>query len=244
MNRLRFDFRSCLLMSAGLHASLFLLNFAKWPRFGSVDSVEIDLTSPFIGSGPAKLAAPKRLDPKATLPARPVAEPVPDKKPEPAAEPPKDWTLPGKDTKQVVAPKPEVEQATQGGVENGQGIAAKTGGVGPGFPYGVPNGTMNPGAPADVIRPKLLNLDEVLRNLRKFYPERERMAGHEGDVVVDIHLGADGAIGAVEIEQSAGKLFDEAAMKVAKLMRFEPARTPAGPVGAKVRKTMKFRLED
>jgi len=30
--------------------------------------------------------------------------------------------------------------------------------------------------------PKLLNRDEVLANLRRFYPESERRAGHEADV--------------------------------------------------------------
>ena len=45
-----------------------------------------------------------RLIPEATLPARPVEEPLPEKV-QPAPEPPKDWNLPGKDAK-TVAPQP------------------------------------------------------------------------------------------------------------------------------------------
>jgi len=240
--RLAPDFKKCLLASLGLHASFLLLRFIKLPSFGAASPVEIDLTMPFIGNGPAKLAAPKALVPHAALPARPVETPAPPKPVTPT--PPKDWVTPGKDTKTVVPPKPETPPPTQGGVVGGTGIAPKAGGSGPGFPYGVPNGSLTPGAPADVVRPQLLNLDEVLANLRKYYPERERYLGHEGTVVVDIHLSADGAITGVDVIQSAGRLFDEAAVKVAMLMKYSPARTPAGPVASKVRKTMQFKLED
>jgi TonB family protein len=237
------DFRQALIASAILHAGLVVFNFIRMPSFGPSGPVEIDLTMPFIGAGAPKLAAPKRLDPKAALPSRPVDEPVPEKQPA-KVEPPKEWTLPGKATKTVVAPVEETPPSTQGGKEGGQGIAADLGGTGPGFGHGVPNGVLNPGAPPGTVFPQLLNRDEVLANLRKYYPERERIAGHEGKVIVDIHLSAEGAISGVDIVESAGKLFDAAAVKVAHLMRFSPARTPAGPVAAKVRKTMQFRLED
>ena len=242
MERFAPDFRKCLLASVALHASFLLVHFLRLPSFGSASPVEIDLTMPFVGNGPAKLAAPKRLIPQAKLPAAPVSEPLP---PQPATPtPPKDWVAPNAQTKTLVPPKPEAPPPTQGGAVNGAGISPIQGGSGPGFPYGVPNGSMTPGAPADVVRPKLLNLDEVLANLRKYYPERERYLNHEGTVVVDIHLAVDGSITGVDIVQSAGHLFDDAAVKVAKIMRFSPASTPAGPVAAKVRKTMQFKLED
>ena len=236
------DFRACLAASAALHLGFFLFRGAHFPSVRDSGPVEIDLTSPFIGSGPPKLAAPKRLIPEAKLPARPVEEPLPEKV-QPAPEPPKDWNLPGKDTK-TVAPRPETPQVTQGGAVDGTGISPILGGQGAGFPYGVPNGSMTPGAPADVIRPKLLNREEVLANMRKFYPERERVANREGIVVVNIHLDADGRVGEVDIVQSAGRWFDEAAKKVAQLMKFSPARNPAGPLAAKVQRTMEFKLED
>ena len=237
------DFKKCLLASLALHAGFMLLRGFGPHGPQAVVPGEIDLTFPFVGNGPPKLAAPKRLIKGAVLPAAPVEQPLPPQPVKPP-EPPKDWVMPGKETQKVIAPQPEVPPATKGGAENGTGISPILGGSGPGFPYGVPNGSMTPGAPAGVVRPKLLNRDEVLANLRKFYPERERYADHEGTVVVDIHLSAEGAITAVEVFQSASPLFDAAAIKVAHLMRYEPARTPQGPVAAKVRQTMQFKLQD
>lgn len=237
------DFRKCLAASFALHAAFMLVRGFGFGGGALPDPREIDLTMPFIGSGAPKLAAPKRLTPGAKLPAAPVSEPLP---PQPVKEPekPKDWALPGPQTTKTVAPEPEAPQATQGGTKDGEGISPLVGGKGAGFGYGVPDGTMTPGAPADVVRPKLLNKDEVLRNLRKFYPERERLAGNEGKVLVDIHLDAAGGIKSVDVIQSAGPLFDKAALEVTKIMRFSPASTPAGPAAAKVRIPMQFSLTD
>lgn len=236
------DFRNCLAASFILHSGFFMIGHLRMPDLSRAPVVEIDLTSPFIGSGPAHRAAPKRLIPQAKAPAAPVEQPLPPKAVVPV-EPPKDWTLPGKDTKTFLPPPPEVVPVTKGGTVDGAGTSHLPGGSGPGDPYGDPNAHGTGGSP-DIVRPKLLNLDEVLANLRKFYPERERMAGHEGTVVVDIHVGSDGAIGGVDVFQPASPLFDKAAVQVAKLMRFSPARAASGPVAAKVRKTMKFSLTD
>jgi TonB family protein len=237
------DYRKCLAASAALHA--FLLFFrALLPSASAPTDRYIDLTMPFVGSGPPKLAAPKRLIPEAKLPPAPVPEPLP---PEPVKpkEQPKDWALPGPETKKTVAPEPEAPPPTQGGAKDGDGISPLTGGKGQGFAYGVPNGTMTPGAPADVVRPKLLNKDEVLKNLRKFYPERERVAGHEAKVIVDLYIEPDGTISKAEVLQSGGILFDRAALEVTKIMRFAPARDGGGAaVGAKVRIPMQFSLTD
>ncbi len=242
MERFAPDFRACLLASCALHAAFFLFRFMKLPSFAPAGPVEIDLTMPFVGNGPAKLAAPKALVPHAKLPPAPVEQPLPPQPVKPP--PPKDWVMPGKDTKIVKPPTPEAPPPTQGGVKDGSGISPLPGGSGPGFAYGVPNGSLTPGAPANVIRPQLLNLDEVVANMRKFYPERERYLNHEGKVIVDIHLDAEGGIVGVDIVQSAGRLFDDAAIKVAKLMKYSPARTPSGPISAKIRKTMEFKLQD
>lgn len=240
------DFRYCVAASVALHLGFVGLRGLHFSAPAPETPVEIDLTSPFIGDGPAHRAAPKRLIPTAKLPAAPVEAPLPPVPPTPAVqEPPKNWTLPGPDTKKLIPPKPEEPPPTQGGAVNGNGTSHLPGGSGEGDPYGAVNGHGHGGAPAGTVRPKLLNRDEVLANLRKFYPERERLAGHEGLVIVDIHLGADGAIGAVEVVQSASPLFDAAAMKVANIMRFSPAQTPDGAAApSKVRERMQFKLTD
>jgi TonB family protein len=240
------DFRYCLAASVALHLAFVAFRGLHFAPPAAETPVEIDLTSPFIGDGPAHRAAPKRLIPAAKLPPAPVEAPLPPTPPKPVEQqPPKNWTLPGPDTQKLIPPKPETPPPTQGGVVNGEGTSHLQGGSGQGDPYGAVNGHGHGGAPAGMMRPKLLNRDEVLRNLRKYYPERERLAGHEGLVIVDIHLGADGSIGGVDVIQSASVLFDAAAVKVAHIMRFSPAQTPDGAaVPSKVRERMQFKLTD
>lgn len=240
------DYRYCLAASLLLHFGFLAFRGLDWNTAPADKTVEIDFTYPFEGHGPPKLGAPKKLIPAAKLPPAPAPEPAPVPPPTPKApEPPKNWVLPGPQTKVLVPPKPEAPPPTKGGTATGTGTSPLPGGQGQGFDYGVPNGSLHPGYPAGAVPPRLLNLDEVLANLRKYYPERERLAGHEGLVVVDIHIGTDGVVNDVEVLQSASPLFDEAAVKVAHLMRFSPARGPDGSVvAAKKRERMQFKLTD
>ncbi|MDE2039638.1 MAG: TonB family protein [Elusimicrobia bacterium] len=240
-SRLAPDFRLCLLASLLLHAGFLLLRGGSPPSFPESVPVEIDLTSPFAGNGPARRAAPKRLVPHAALPPAPVETPLPAKVVAPS-KPPKAWTLPAPGAKLLPAPKPQAQPVTRGGAVGGAGTSHLPGGHGAGDVYGEIDGTSLGGIPPGVTLPKLLNRAEVVANLRRFYPERERDAGHEGLVVVAIHVGMDGAVRGVDVLRSAGPLFDAAARKVVGIMRFSPARTPHGPARAKIRQTMRFKL--
>lgn len=237
-------FGNSLAWSFGGHALLF---FAVWllPRMGWLKppEFEIEIISPVLGTGPAKLGAPKAFVPG--VPAiKNVTEPAikPKTAPVPPPEPPKDWTLPGPSTKVIEqAPAP---QTTPGGEVGGTGTAAKTGGSGEGSDEGVPGGTGDGGTPLSAM-PKLLNKDEIMALLRRFYPEAERRAGREGDVVVAIHIGRDGAVSSVDVLRSSGPAFDDSAKKVAALMRFSPAVSLGGkPVAVKLPQLMQFRLKD
>ena len=232
-------FRKCLAGSMALHAAVLFSGRGLDLSWITPPPVEIDLTNPLLGLGPAKLGAPKRATPGARGPALPVEEPLPPQPEAPA--PPKDWTLPGPKTETVAPPAPP--PATPGGAAEGTGTSPLPGGTGQGADYGSPGGLGTGGAPL-VSLPRLLNRDDVLRNLRRFYPEPERRAGREGTVLVDIHIGADGLVGGVDIAGSAGSAFDAAAQAVAKLMRFSPAQAKSGPVPVKIRQAMVFRLQD
>lgn len=237
-------FSNAVAWSFGGHA-LLLLSVWLLPRLGLLrpPEFEIEIISPVLGTGPAKLGAPK-----AFVPGVPAIKNVtePQLKPkEPVVkppEPPKEWTLPGPQTKTV---EPEAApQTTPGGEVGGTGTAAKTGGSGEGSDEGVPGGTGDGGTPLSAM-PRLLNKDEILALLRRFYPESERRAGREGDVVVAIHIGRDGNVSSVDVMRSAGPAFDEAAKKVAALMRFSPAISLGGqPVAVKAPQQMQFRLKD
>ncbi len=216
--------------------------------------LEIEITDPYLGDGPRKLGAPKPLTPgvqaKVNLTA---ATPPETPKPTPAVkppEPPKDWVLPNPSTK---VDKPETPSTTgsaigtgitttPGGAAGGEGTAAKVGGSGEGSDDGVPGGHGHGGTPLKAF-PRLLNRDEVFAALRRLYPERERAANHEGDVLALIHIGADGDVGRVDIRRSAGTAFDDAARKVGLLMRFSPAIGLDGrPTPVALPQPIEFRL--
>lgn len=239
MNAEPWDFRKCLAASAVLHALFFLIAHG-FPAFNLPPPVEVEITSPFLGTGPAHLGAPKPLVPKAKgipLPIEPNKPVEPVKPPEPQ----KDWVTPTADVKK--AEKPPENVATPGGEVGGTGTSPLTGGSGAGANYGTPNGTGDGGAPLTVM-PRLLNLDELLANLRKYYPEVERRAGHEGDVLLKVHIGADGLVGASDVIAADSPLFGAAAQKVALLMRFSPAMKASGPVPVSIKVPINFRLKD
>lgn len=93
-------------------------------------------------------------------------------------------------------------------------------------------------------RPRLLNREELLKNIRRFYPEEERRAGREGSVTVHVHLNRDGRVAGAEVAKSAGPLFDAAAQKVVASALFSPARRGDRAVAVKFVQTIDFRLED
>jgi len=235
-------FERSLGMSAGVHvaffAALWVLPQLSW---NSPPPFEVEITSPFLGTGPAKLGAPKAFVPG--VPAKiNVSDVMPAKAVEKAPEPPKDWTLPGPNTKKLETPEPPAP--TPGGAVGGTGTAAKTGGSGEGSDDGVPGGTGNGGTALKEL-PRLLNLAEVIAGMKRLYPESERRAGNEGAVVIVIHLGVDGLVSSSDIARAASPAFDEAAKKVGALMRFSPAIGLSGkPVPVRMPQEVRFKLTD
>ena len=250
---LSFAFHAGLLALAFLLPRLLRLAAAPPPSL-----MEIEIRSPFLGDGPAKLGAPKAFTPgpKAVVNATAEIPPVPvtptPPAPVKAPAPPKDWVLPGPSTKIVEAPPPVATGSpngsgtltTPGGAPGGPGTAAKVGGSGEGADDGEVNGTGHGGTRL-LAFPKLLNRDEVLANLQKFYPEVERVAGREANVTVQVHIEIDGSVRSVDIRTSSGASFDAAAQKVGKLMRFSPAiGLDDHPVRVSLPQPISFRLEN
>lgn len=250
--------------SFAVHAALLVLalvlpRLLGWLSRLPPPPMEIEITSPFLGDGPAKLNAPKAFTPGKTAVVNATAAKAPDAVKPPVAavkppEPPKDWVLPGPSTKVIEpAPAPAATGSetgagtvtTPGGVQGGEGTAAKPGGSGSdGSDEGVVGGHGHGGTPL-LAFPKLLNRDEVLANLRRFYPESERRAGREADVLVMIHIGSDGSVGGVDVSRTSGPAFDQAAQKVGRLMRFSPAIGLDGrPVRVRLPQPIQFRLTE
>lgn len=252
-------FYRCLGVSLAAHILFLIIGpYLHLPDF-SARPVEIDLTmtSPLPGTGPAKLGASKKLVPNA-----PKVQALPDHGPVPAQVAPvtsaKDWVLPSPGVKVVKPPPVEapvipnapqtnttvVNPATPGGAPDGKGTSALVGGQGPGADIGTPNGTGDGGSPV-MVYPKLLNGRELIKILRRFYPEAERAANREGHVMLNIHIDENGKVTGAEVARSSGKQdFDEAALRAAPLMKFSPARSEKGPVPVKLPGPIDFVLDE
>jgi periplasmic protein TonB len=79
--------------------------------------------------------------------------------------------------------------------------------------------------------------------VRPTYPSAPRRLGIQGTTVLRVHVMADGRIGAVLVEHSAGHPdLDQAAMEAVRRWRFEPARRGADAVAMWVLLPVEFRL--
>jgi len=117
-----------------------------------------------------------------------------------------------------------------------------TGGTGGGGLGGVGGSGTYPSIPLDKL-PKLKNLREILKNMRKFYPESERRAGREGAVVIKVHIGEDGRVIEATSVQSTSKAFEKAAIRVGQTMRFEPAEYRGRAVPVRLPQKIVFELD-
>lgn len=86
----------------------------------------------------------------------------------------------------------------------------------------------NPGEPyftPYTVKPTLLNRDEVARALVKNYPPDLRAVGVGGTVLTWVFVDERGGIAEVQVKESSGNdQLDRAALAVARVMRFTPAR--------------------
>lgn len=75
------------------------------------------------------------------------------------------------------------------------------------------------------VPPRLLNRDEVVSALARYYPRTLRDAGISGHIVLWIYIDERGVVLRSQVQESSGHLaLDEAAARVAAEMRFSPAR--------------------
>ncbi|MGH7397396.1 MAG: energy transducer TonB [Candidatus Rokuibacteriota bacterium] len=79
--------------------------------------------------------------------------------------------------------------------------------------------------------------------VRPAYPSAPRRLGIQGTTMLRVHVMADGRIGDVLVERSAGHPdLDEAAMQAVRRWRFEPARRGVDAVAMWVLLPVEFRL--
>ena len=77
------------------------------------------------------------------------------------------------------------------------------------------------------------------------YPEEARKAGAEGTAIVEVTIGADGAVLGCSLATSSGNsLLDAAAKGAAQGSKFAPGTIDGKPVEMKVKVPFRFKLDD
>ncbi len=101
-------------------------------------------------------------------------------------------------------------------------------------------------APSPAAAPRQAKIDappKPRRAIRPDYPKGARQRGEQGNVVLEIRVGAEGAVDGVEVVSSCGfPELDEAAVRAAKEARFTPAKAGGSPVASTARLSLLFRL--
>lgn len=94
----------------------------------------------------------------------------------------------------------------------------------------------------EIERPELVNVSEVVEALERNYPPHLRDAGIEGSVDVLLWIDETGAVTRQQVSGSSGHgAMDEAAVKVAEVMEFNPARKDGEAVPVMVQIPIVFR---
>jgi len=83
---------------------------------------------------------------------------------------------------------------------------------------------------------------KVLLSVDPAFPTEARKAKIQGDVVLGIVVGVDGQIQESKVNRGTGNGFDESALRVLSLWRFEPATKQGGPVALQLNIEMSFHL--
>lgn len=201
---------------------------------------------------PAQVAPPKLLPPhrmaRMRLARIPPAAPPAERSPPPRSTdlPPPSATAKEKAPAPLVVTGITLESTSQGG-----SLAVGTGNTLGGAPE---EKAATPGAaapykasgyaPAGQLTglPRPLNAGSV--NLRRYYPERARKDGFEGDVVLRLFIDADGAVSRAEVLSDPGEgLGAAAALAVQREYRFSPGTVNGVPVATTVPFTVHFTLD-
>ena len=126
---------------------------------------------------------------------------------------------------------------TGGGVGTGAGAGlgeGQGGGIGPGTGGGTGGGPFRPGSGIDP--------PTLVREVRASYTEDARRRGIEGDVVLEIVVGADGQVGSVRVKRSLGAGLDQKAVDAVRQWKFTPARRQGAPIDVVVEVAVGFSL--
>jgi TonB family protein len=97
--------------------------------------------------------------------------------------------------------------------------------------------------PQAQVSAEQLTPPRLIRFVEAEYPAAEKAAGLEAAVDLQVSIGADGLVSDVQVIESAGEAFDQAAVAAVRQFVFEPARRDWEPVPSRLRYRYLFELE-
>ena len=107
-----------------------------------------------------------------------------------------------------------------------------------------PSQTPQPSQPSSLSQARVAAPPRPRRAIRPEYPKGARLRGEQGNVILEIEIGADGVCVAAKVAVSCGFAeLDAAAVKAALAARFVPAKAGNSPVSSVARLTLSFRLK-
>ena len=107
-----------------------------------------------------------------------------------------------------------------------------------------PSQTPQPSQPSSLSQARVDAPPRSRRAIRPEYPKGARQRGEQGNVILEIEIGADGVCVAAKVAVSCGFAeLDAAAVKAALAARFVPAKAGNSPVSSVARLTLSFRLK-
>ena len=107
-----------------------------------------------------------------------------------------------------------------------------------------PSQTTQPSQPSSLSQARVDAPPRPRRAIRPEYPKGARLRGEQGNVILEIEIGADGVCVAAKVAVSCGFAeLDAAAVKAALAARFVPAKAGHSPVSSVARLTLSFRLK-
>jgi protein TonB len=200
---------------------------APQPRQRPAPPRRIERPRPQEPPAPAKLEQPARVEPQP----QPVAlQPTPAPAPAPVDVAPGPVAVASLPAISEPAPAPPSSAPAAGG----------------------PTVTLGTSGPEPVATAKATDRSESITRtarpqggyqVRPAYPSAPRRLGIQGTTLLRVHVLADGRIGDVQVERSAGHPdLDQAAQEAVRRWRFEPARRGEGPVAMWVLLPFEFRL--
>lgn len=183
------------------------------------------ITQSRLGLAPMQTAPPPEPEPE------PEPEPKPEPEPEPAPQP-----QPEPEPEPEPEPRPEPQPRMQTTPPQTNSSAQQS--------TGRP-ARSSPGA--GTVNETPINLPSIRaaykNNPLPTYPWRARRLGHEGRVLLRVHITVSGRVDRIAIKKSSGhESLDQAALAAVRDWRFEPARRAGHPVPAWVVVPIHFQL--